>query len=289
MLLGIDHIVLATDDPDAAAATLASTLGLAAAEGGRHDALGTVNRLVWLGDAYLELIGVFDTGLAARSWLGGPVLNALVGGGGLVTWAVAVDDLDEALRWGPPDGGLLGPLDGERRRPDGRRVHWRLARPAPVGPTAPFLIEHDVAGAEWTAEERAARADERHPLGGRVRLAGIELLAPSPAVAAARLRRLLAVAVEPAGRGAVRVRFGEQEARFVAARERGPALVDLVADVPLRTKVARIGDCEIRLRGRAPLAAARDGGNGESSAGSLEIDPAGDPGADVHARRSAGV
>src|SRR5690242_20237509 len=100
MLIGIDHVVLATDDPDAAAAALERQLGLAPGDGGRHEALGTFNRLVWLGDAYLELVGVFDGGLAATTWFGRSVLAALERGGGLATWAIAVDDVDEALRWG---------------------------------------------------------------------------------------------------------------------------------------------------------------------------------------------
>jgi hypothetical protein len=252
MLLGIDHVVLATEDPDATAAELETRLGLAATGGGRHDALGTFNRLVWLGDAYLELIGAFDRHLAAESWLGRPVLASLEQGGGLVTWAIAVDDVDEALRWGPPDGGLVGPLDGERRRPDGRVVRWRLAQPGAVSSTAPFLIEHDLTAAEWTPPERAARSDEQHPFGGRARLAGVEVQTASPASAAGRLRSLLAAAVEPAGRGAVRVRLGPHEVRFVDARPTSTAVVDLVGDVALRTRVVRIGDCDLRLRGTAP-------------------------------------
>ena len=46
MLAGIDHVVLAIVDPDAAAARLAEKLGLDATGGGRHEALGTFNRLV---------------------------------------------------------------------------------------------------------------------------------------------------------------------------------------------------------------------------------------------------
>ncbi|MDQ3128189.1 MAG: VOC family protein, partial [Chloroflexota bacterium] len=194
MLLGIDHVVLACADPDATATELGDRLGLAATGGGRHDALGTWNRLVWLGDSYLELVAVFDPDLAGRSWLGRPVLAALERGGGLVTWAVAVDDLDEMLRWAPPDAGLVGPLQGERRRPDERLVRWRLAHPTALSAMAPFLIEHDRAAAEWTADDRAARADEHHPIGGRARLAGLEVVADSPAVAAGRLRSLLAAA-----------------------------------------------------------------------------------------------
>src|SRR6476659_9801823 len=93
MLLGIDHLVIAVADPDAAAAELEAKLGLAPGDGGRHDRLGTFNRLVWLGDSYLELIGVFDRAAAAGSWIGAPTLRALEAGGGLATWAIASDDL----------------------------------------------------------------------------------------------------------------------------------------------------------------------------------------------------
>ena len=65
MLLGIDHLVIAVRDPDAAAATMEADLGLAVTGGGRHEHAGTFNRLAFLGDTYLELIGVFDRALAA--------------------------------------------------------------------------------------------------------------------------------------------------------------------------------------------------------------------------------
>ncbi len=95
MFLGIDHLVIAVADPDTAAAELARDLGLEAGGGGRHDALGTFNRLVWLGDAYIELIGVFDRTLAEGSWIGAPTVRTLDAGGGLATWAVATDALDD--------------------------------------------------------------------------------------------------------------------------------------------------------------------------------------------------
>ena len=266
MLAGIDHVVHAGEDPDATAATLAEKLGLEATGGGRHDALGTFNRLVWLGDSYLELIGVFDRELAARSWLGPAVLAAIERGGGLATWAVAVDDLDRQLTWLPPDAGFVGPLDGDRRRDDGRVVRWRLAHPPALDATTPFLIEHDPEGAEWTPEERTARAGQRHPVGGRVRLVGVEVASETAPVAAGRLRRFLATSAEPAGRGVIRIVLGRQEARIVQARPRGVAAVDLVADVPLpRRRSVMVGDCEVRLTGFAVQAvpsASNDGGSG---------------------------
>jgi hypothetical protein len=158
VLVGIDHLVIAVEDPDSAVAHLASALGCDAGGGGRHDSLGTHNRLIWLGDTYVELIGVFDRHVAAESWLGRPTLATLERGGGLATWAVATDeivaDVTTLRRAGSPIG--LASV-GERTRPDGRVVRWQLATPATLDVDRPFLIEHDTAGAEWTPAERAAR------------------------------------------------------------------------------------------------------------------------------------
>lgn len=252
MILGIDHLVIAVEDPDAAASLLETKLGLAAAGGGRHEALGTFNRLVWLGDAFLELVGVFDQGLAEASWFGPPLLAALERGGGLATWAVAVEDLDAHLRWAPESAGLAGPIDGERSRPDGRLVRWRLAHPPEVSPWSPFLIEHDTSAAEWTPDERSTRGAEEHPVGGRVRLVALEVENPAPAPAAGRLRSMLGTSVEPAGRAGVAVHVGPHAVRLLAERPRGPAAVELIADLDLRRKTARLGDCEIRIGGLPP-------------------------------------
>src|SRR5712691_6011236 len=127
MFLGIDHLVIAVADPDDAAAELERELGLAATGGGRHDALGTFNRLVWLGDSFIELIGVFDRALARDSWTGAPTLRALDSGGGFVTWAIATDALErdlEALRATGAD--LSDRILANRRRDDGALVRWRL-------------------------------------------------------------------------------------------------------------------------------------------------------------------
>jgi hypothetical protein len=177
MFLGIDHLVIAVTDPADAAAALDRVLGLAATSGGRHNALGTFNRLVWLGDTYVELIGVFDRALAERSWIGAPTLRMLAIGGGLASWAIATDALDADLADLRAAGSDLGDsIAGERRRADGAVVRWRVATPRLLGPSEPpFLIEHDPAAAEWTPTDRAARSAQVHPLGGPVRLEVLEL------------------------------------------------------------------------------------------------------------------
>ena len=177
MFLGIDHLVIAVADPDEAAAQLEREAGLIATGGGRHDALGTFNRLIWLGDSYLELIGVFDRALAEASWIGAPTLRSLDTGGGLITWAIATDALERdvaALRGAGSD--LGEPIAGERRRADGDIVRWRLSMPPQLGPAnPPFLIEHSPTSAEWTPTDGANRSAQRHPIGGPVRIEVLEL------------------------------------------------------------------------------------------------------------------
>jgi Glyoxalase-like domain len=177
MFLSVDHLVIAVADPDEAAAQLERELGLAATGGGRHDSLGTYNRLIWLGDSYLELVGVFDRALAASSWLGAPTLRTLDMGGGLATWAIATDELEHDLAALRGAGSDLGePIAGERRRTDGRIVRWQVSMPHRLGAgDPPFLIEHRPTSAEWTPTDRANRSAQRHPIGGPVRMAVLEL------------------------------------------------------------------------------------------------------------------
>lgn len=222
----IDHLVIAVADPDGAAALLERELGLRATGGGDHGRLGTFDRLVWLGDTYLELIGVRDATLAAGSWVGAPTVRALAEGGGLATWAVATDRLDaevDRLRTGGADIG--GPLDGERTRSDGRVVRWRLAAASRLGPLdPPFLIEHDGTAAEWTPAEREARAAERHPIGGPVRFERLELAVVETKRSSMRL--LVGAGIGPfrpslAGGGARDAAIGAATLRLVPTRPPG--------------------------------------------------------------------
>jgi hypothetical protein len=95
----IDHVIYAAVDLDAAAARIEGELGLLARAGGRHEGLGTHNRIVPLGGGYLELLAVADPDEAASSDFGrGLVARLAQGGDGLLGWAVAVDDVDSVAR-----------------------------------------------------------------------------------------------------------------------------------------------------------------------------------------------
>jgi Glyoxalase-like domain len=233
MYLGIDHLVIAVADPDVAADELARALGLEAEGGGRHDALGTFNRIVWLGDTYIELIGVFDAGLAGRSWVGAPTLAVLERGGGLATWAIATDAIDaDVARLRARGSGLAEPIDGERQRPDGGVVRWRLAASHPLGPDQPpFLIEHDPTAAEWTPDDRAGRTTT-----AGARLTVLEIAVDDVVAATGQGLRTLDLRFRPslAGGGARDASIGAQTVRYRARRypARPGATVHLVAIDP---------------------------------------------------------
>ena len=185
-ILGIDHLVIAVRDPDAAAAALERELGLAFTGGGRHTTAGTWNRLAFLGDAYLELIGVFNRELVLANGdfaVGRAALEQLdAGREGLATWAVAVDDCAAEVAQLRAHGSTIGDLvAGARIRPDDETVHWVTAFPA-LGPEEPpFLIEHEMTGAEWGPAALDQRRAFRHPGLGAARIGRMVLPVADPA------------------------------------------------------------------------------------------------------------
>jgi hypothetical protein len=145
----IDHVIYATADLDAAAARVEEALGVAAVPGGRHEGLGTHNRIVPLGGGYLELLAVADRAEAERSALGAAVLERITTtGDGLMSWAVAVDAVE-------PVAARLGVAVSTIAR---QGLTARLAGVAEAmrEPSLPFFIARD-----------AGVADPAGPVGGR--------------------------------------------------------------------------------------------------------------------------
>ena len=155
---GIDHVILAVQNLDLAAEGFTRTLGLHVSGGGTHPAFGTINRIVVLGDEYIELISL-QGGTAARGWLAEMLASGRQGCAG---FALATGDPRAAAatmreRGLSVDGPAPGRLDTGDRYSRGWEV-VRLVQPPIEG--LPFLIRHETAG-----EER------RLLLGGRVGLA----------------------------------------------------------------------------------------------------------------------
>jgi catechol 2,3-dioxygenase-like lactoylglutathione lyase family enzyme len=140
-MLRLDHVVYAVPDLDEAAVRFREEFGLDSTEGGRHERWGTANRIVPLGDQYLELIAAVNEPMAAETAFGRGVLERAGGGGGWFTIAAAADDLDSiASRLGLEVG------SGSRTRPDGQTVRWRMAGldDPRREPWMPFFMTWDV-------------------------------------------------------------------------------------------------------------------------------------------------
>jgi catechol 2,3-dioxygenase-like lactoylglutathione lyase family enzyme len=236
MIRGIDHLVIACADPDAAAAELESALGLVSTGGGRHDGRGTFNRIVWLADgSYLELIGVDDPDLARQTPVGAAAARILAEhGGGLATYALRVDDLEATTAVLRAAGSPLGPVvHGSRTRDDGATVEWWTSFPdADLAPDAtPFLIQHAYTGAEWGRVAMAERAAFRHPIGSAVILARLDLASAEPPSTAANLHEELGLEFWAVADLAV-ADIGRHVLRLVPRREMAvPAVVTVGAEI----------------------------------------------------------
>jgi Glyoxalase-like domain len=98
----LDHVIYGTADLDIAQQRIESELGLEVLPGGRHVGQGSHNRIVPLGDGYLELMAIHDPEEAAANPFGEVLLEVLPVER-LVGWAVLVDDIHAvAERLGTP-------------------------------------------------------------------------------------------------------------------------------------------------------------------------------------------
>lgn len=135
----IDHIVVAVNDLDQAAADYARA-GFTVLDGGTHASGQTHNALVTFQDgSYLELIALVDPSQRPDHHFFAKLDN----GDGPIAFAIRSDGLAEDA--GRLDGAELrpnGPRDGGRLRPDGQEVVWKtLSVESDAAPTLPFLIE----------------------------------------------------------------------------------------------------------------------------------------------------
>jgi Glyoxalase-like domain len=152
--LRLDHVIYAVDDLDEAAAGLFDREGLASVPGGRHEGWGTANRIVPLGDTYLELIAVVDVDEAESSDFGRGVRRAQTEDRPLVGWVVATDDIDSVAKRLD-----LEVEEKSRETADGSTLRWRVAGIERALKTSalPFFVQWDV-----PEEERPAAAEARH-------------------------------------------------------------------------------------------------------------------------------
>lgn len=165
----LDHLAVAGETLDAAAAHVEAALGLSMQPGGAHPQFGTHNRLMGLGEGlYLEAIAIDPEAPAPdrARWFD---LDRLHGPPHLRNWIARVDDLDAAVATHPDAGTPLALARGDLR--------WRMAVPEdgvlPFDNRFPALIE-------WQGQVHPA--DRIAPSGARLE----RLIVAHPEAAALR-------------------------------------------------------------------------------------------------------
>lgn len=252
MIRAIDHIVILSDDLDAASADY-SALGFTVTPGGEHTGGATHNALVvFADDTYLELIAFKRPAPEHRWW------PDTAKGEGLVDFALLPGTIEADIVAARQRGlQIEGPAAGGRLRPDGQQVAWQIGEPPT--PDLPFLCG-DVTPRGLRVPEGELR---RHP-NGVSGIAGLTVAVGDLDASVARYRALLGQAtVEPLSRPGFTA--GGTGARF-AAFALGTATIVLAApdgDAALRDHLAR--------RGEGPYALAL---RTESAASASRLDPA---------------
>lgn len=201
MRLGFDHIAVSAETLAAGVEAVEAALGLPLAGGGQHPHMATHNRLIGMGDLYLEVIAA-DPGQPRPGWPRWFDLDNFTGRPRLTNWVAASADLagDLAIcpegtgkpvalqrgdyRWQmaiPPDGKLPfdgafpaliqweGPLHPARALPDCglRLIRLEIAHPearALDRALAPLFRDPRIVFVDGPAKALRARFDTPHGL-----------------------------------------------------------------------------------------------------------------------------
>jgi hypothetical protein len=163
MLTGLDHIIIGVNDLEQATRIFQQDLGLAVSGGGIHPTGGTANRIIVIGDTYLELITVLKRAEAQQS-----MLDRLAKGDGYLNFVLASNNIHADSQAMIERGiSVIGPGAGELRSADGRWRGWvrtDIERPD-LTQHYPFLIQHDSTGEERRRRLAGWTTPPQHPLG----------------------------------------------------------------------------------------------------------------------------
>ncbi len=146
MLTGLDHIIIGVNDLEQATTVFSQKLGLTASGGGVHPSGGTANRIIVIGDTYLELIAVRTPGEAQQS-----MLDRLAKGDGYLNFVLSSNAIEADSKAMLSRGvSIIGPKHGQLRSTEGRTRAWSRADVEQPDLTQhyPFLIQHDSTGEE---------------------------------------------------------------------------------------------------------------------------------------------
>lgn len=170
-MLRLDHLAVVAGRLEDGVAAVENLLGVRMAGGGKHPLMGTHNRLLGIGDLYLEVIAIDPDAPAPNRprWFG---MDRFSGPPRLANWVAGCDDLQAEVALGPV--GIGKPLALQRGD-----YRWQMAVPEdgelPFEGAFPALIQWE--GALHPAQAlpetglRLERLEIAHPRAGALRAA----------------------------------------------------------------------------------------------------------------------
>lgn len=153
-MLTFDHFAVAAETLDEGVEAVEAALGVALGPGGKHARMGTHNRLMGLGDVYLEVIAIDPEGKAPGRprWFD---IDNFSGAPRVTNWIVRTGDLQAAVAAAPAGAGV--PMQFERGD-----LRWQMAVPEdgrlPFANAFPAMIEWQ--GAAGGAQHPARRLED---------------------------------------------------------------------------------------------------------------------------------
>ena len=242
----IDHVITAAADLEALEATF-RRLGFFVTGGGTHPHLGTSNRVVLLGEGYIELLAIADP---ARVSAG--LKRRMASGEGWIGFALQSPDIvTEIAVMRERDAAVDGPNAGRLVAPDGAARGWRVATvySADIWAAAeplPLLIQHDSDGEAHRSALAGAGGDQPHA-NGALAIDEVVVATHDADALARQYAQAYGLAAEPRGHDAtlqaavlaLPLPSGE---RIILARPTGPGLT--------RTRLTTAGDglCRVSVR-----------------------------------------
>ena len=135
-MLGFDHFAITATHLEDGVAEVEEALGLALDPGGQHPHFGTHNRLLGLGDLYMEVIAI-DPSAPTPSCPRWFDMDRFEGPTRITNWIVQTPDIDAALAQLPNGAGTpvalqRGDLRWQMAVPDTGQLPWDGAFPAVI-------------------------------------------------------------------------------------------------------------------------------------------------------------
>lgn len=149
-MLSFDHLVIASKHIEQDSKRFGNLHDVETIEGGKHKIWGTANFLsYYTNHCYIEWLGVQNDQIAKQSK--NPLIQHLVnhvqnGFFEAFQFALQTDNIEHYLtHFGKIDQPFVGPIKGQRHKPDGTRLTWRMLFPIYdiALETLPFLIAWD--------------------------------------------------------------------------------------------------------------------------------------------------